>query len=148
MSRKNQDVITTSEEETIAWARQFSKSVRGGDIVLLSGDLGVGKSVFSRSMIRALCAAPALEVPSPTYTLVQTYEIQGGLIWHFDLYRLSDPSEIYETGWEDAISGGIVLVEWPERLGTLLPARRIDVKIEGILGNPNHRKISISHNGI
>ena len=85
-----------------------------------------------------------MEVPSPTYTLVQAYPSPVGEIWHFDLYRLSGPEEIYEIGWEEALGVHIMLVEWPERLGPLLPARRIDVRLEAVSGHPNHRKVSIT----
>jgi tRNA threonylcarbamoyladenosine biosynthesis protein TsaE len=140
--------ITGSEEETTAFAAGFTREIRTGDIVCLWGDLGAGKSVFCRSMIRALCGDADLEVPSPTFTLVQQYESAVGLIWHFDLYRLADPSEVYEIGWEEAMSGGIMLVEWPARLGALLPARRIDVRLEAVPDQPNQRKISINRHGV
>lgn len=118
---------TGSEEETVALAREIAPELRRADVVLLHGDLGAGKSVFARSLIRALCGDEDLVVPSPTFTLVQSYESDVGVIWHFDLYRLSAPEEIYEIGWEEAMSGGIVLVEWPERLGDLKPGKVIDI---------------------
>lgn len=134
---------TSSEEQTIAAAAAFSRGLTCGDVVALHGDLGAGKSVFCRAVIRALCGDEALEVPSPTFTLVQVYDYAGGEIWHFDLYRLSAPEEIYETGWEEALAGGIALVEWPERLGGLLPVRRIDVTLAEVTGHPEKRVIEI-----
>lgn len=147
MARFLQEIITGSEEETAVFAASFAANIKAGDVILLRGDLGAGKSVFARSVIRNLCGVPDLEVPSPTYTLVQQYDIAGGVLWHFDLYRLSDPSEVYETGWEEALNGGVIMVEWPERLGSLLPRQYQDVRIEGVTGHPNQRKISITRHG-
>jgi len=119
------------EGATQALAAALAVSLRPGDVVCLRGDLGAGKTAFARAAIRALTGDPDEEVPSPTFTLVQTYATPRGTVWHFDLYRLPGPEEVYELGWEDATVDGIVLVEWPDRLGWLLPARRIDVTIEG-----------------
>ncbi len=126
-SSMNKIVHTYSEADTIAYARAFASCLRGGDSVLLHGDLGMGKSVFSRAVIRALSGDDFLEVPSPTFTLVQTYDVPVGCVWHFDLYRLSDPDEVYELGWEEAITDGILLIEWPERLGGLTPRKHYEV---------------------
>jgi tRNA threonylcarbamoyl adenosine modification protein YjeE len=112
-----------SEEHTIQIAQDFSKTLNGGEIIALYGDLGMGKSVFARAIIRALCDDPDLLVPSPTFSLLQTYESDIAEIWHFDLYRLEQPDDVYELGWEEALSGGIILLEWPERIGNLLPGR-------------------------
>lgn len=120
---------TSSEEETIKVAAEFAATLKLRDIILLNGDLGMGKSVFSRAVIRAITHNPDLDVPSPTFTLAQTYDTPLGDIWHFDLYRLKDPEELYEIGWEDALSSGIVLVEWPERLAYLTPKKSITVTL-------------------
>ncbi|MDD3020872.1 MAG: tRNA (adenosine(37)-N6)-threonylcarbamoyltransferase complex ATPase subunit type 1 TsaE [Alphaproteobacteria bacterium] len=109
-------VFSASEDDTIRIATDFARNLTRGDVVLLDGDLGAGKSVFARAVIRSLVQDSELDVPSPTFTLVQTYDSKAGEIYHFDLYRLKDPEEIFELGWEEALSG-IVLVEWPERLG-------------------------------
>ena len=135
--------ISSSEEETTEFAQNFARTLKRGDIVLMHGDLGAGKSVFCRAVIRAICSQDALEVPSPTFTLVQTYDFQGGEIWHFDLYRLSDPSEIYELGWEEAMSSEIVLIEWPSRLGNLKPRTHIDITLTHVNGSENQRKIEV-----
>jgi tRNA threonylcarbamoyladenosine biosynthesis protein TsaE len=115
-----------NEEATEAFARQLAALARAGDIFALSGDLGSGKSVFARAFIRAR-TRPDEEVPSPTFTLVQTYEdtARGVAIHHYDLYRLKAPEEALELAIEDAFADGITLIEWPERLGPLLPARRL-----------------------
>lgn len=116
------------EEATQALARGLAARLRPGDVVALGGDLGAGKTAFARAAIRAL-AGEDEEVPSPTFTLVQVYDAPVAQIWHFDLYRLSDPSEVVELGWDEAREG-ICLVEWPERLGPMLPAERLDVGLE------------------
>ncbi|MGH1456054.1 MAG: tRNA (adenosine(37)-N6)-threonylcarbamoyltransferase complex ATPase subunit type 1 TsaE [Alphaproteobacteria bacterium] len=141
--RENVQITTQREAETIGFAQGVADSLCAGDVVLLRGDLGMGKSVFSRAVIRSLCEDDALEVPSPTFTLVQQYDALLADIWHFDLYRLSDQSEIYEIGWEEAMDGGISLIEWPERLGGLTPARCIEVSISPVSGAPDARKIEV-----
>lgn len=121
---------TNSEQETIMVAQEFAATLRPHDIVLLNGDLGLGKSVFSRGIIRALMNNKNIDVPSPTFTLVQTYDTPQGDLYHFDLYRLKTPEELYEIGWEDALHSGIILVEWPERLGFLKPKHYIQIDIK------------------
>ncbi len=101
-----------------------------GDLVALSGDLGAGKTSFARALIRAFLDDPDVEVPSPTFTLVQTYEGGRAPIAHFDLYRLSSEDELDEIGLDDALDTGIVLVEWPDRAGARLPAARLDLTFE------------------
>ncbi len=118
--------ISNSEKETINIAHKFASSLKKGDVICLYGNLGVGKSVFARALIRKLTNNPEEEVPSPTFTLVQTY---GDNIFHYDLYRIEDPEEIWELNWEEAISDSITLVEWPERLGYLLPNKHIRIDI-------------------
>lgn len=118
-----------SEDDTAKLARYLAGILLPGDAVFLDGDLGMGKSVFSRALIRAATDIPDMDVPSPTFTLVQIYETDPlknlGPIWHFDLYRIKTPDEIWELGWEDALQD-IILVEWPSRLGSgLAPANRL-----------------------
>lgn len=120
--------ISNNESQTAEIARNLAKTLQNRDIICLSGDLGAGKSVFCRAIIRYMCKNNNLEVPSPTFTLVQNYDAEIP-IYHFDLYRLEDPEEIYEIGWEEAQYNGISLIEWPQRLGTLLPSKRIDITI-------------------
>ncbi|MBF0562632.1 MAG: tRNA (adenosine(37)-N6)-threonylcarbamoyltransferase complex ATPase subunit type 1 TsaE [Alphaproteobacteria bacterium] len=112
---------------TAALGRALARVLEPGDVVALRGDLGSGKTALARAFIQAQLGADA-EVPSPTFTLVQTYDMPSGVaVWHFDLYRLDHPDDSLELGFEDALADGIVLVEWPERLGAYLPARRLEV---------------------
>ncbi|MFP4098738.1 MAG: tRNA (adenosine(37)-N6)-threonylcarbamoyltransferase complex ATPase subunit type 1 TsaE, partial [Alphaproteobacteria bacterium] len=92
-----------------------------------------------------LCGDKGMEVPSPTFTLLQTYDSKLGVLWHFDLYRLCDPDEIYEIGWEEALGrdDGVVLVEWPERLGDLMPGGAFEIYISGVEGAPESRVIEV-----
>ena len=95
-----------------------------GDTVLLSGDIGTGKTHLARAIIQAMAATrglPLIDVPSPTFTLVQTYAFTDIEVWHADLYRLSDPGELFELGLDDALEDAIVLIEWPDRLGLARP---------------------------
>src|SRR5712675_493209 len=100
-----------------------------GDVVGLQGELGSGKTTLARAILRAAASEPELIVPSPTFTLVEVYETRRGTYWHFDLYRLEAAEQVYELGWEEALAEGIVLIEWPQRLGSLLP-KHLGVTLE------------------
>jgi len=115
------------EAATAALAARVAALARPGDVIALAGELGAGKTTFARAFIAARGGAE--EVPSPTFTLVQVYELSGASVWHFDCYRLRDPEEAWELGIEDAFRDGISLIEWPERLGALLPARRLEITL-------------------
>ncbi len=129
------------EAATARLAQSLAARVRKGDVIALVGELGSGKTAFARAFINALPApgatAPASglaatpeEVPSPTFTLLQAYERTPAPVWHFDLYRLARPDEVYELGFEEALGEGIVLIEWPERLGPLLPTERLELRFD------------------
>ncbi|WP_151718956.1 tRNA (adenosine(37)-N6)-threonylcarbamoyltransferase complex ATPase subunit type 1 TsaE [Gemmobacter serpentinus] len=105
---------------TSALAARFAARLAPGDVLLLSGQIGAGKTHFARALIRARLGAD-IEVPSPSFTLVQTYEDASGDIWHADLYRLAHPDEVIELGLEAAFRDAICLIEWPDRLGSLAP---------------------------
>ena len=111
---------STSPEATAALARRIGDILRPGMVLLLEGGVGAGKTHFARSLIQSLLVEPE-DVPSPTFTLVQTYDGRSGEIWHADLYRLSAPDEVIELGLEEAFETAICLVEWPDRLGELAP---------------------------
>ncbi|WP_020699485.1 tRNA (adenosine(37)-N6)-threonylcarbamoyltransferase complex ATPase subunit type 1 TsaE [Reyranella massiliensis] len=103
--------------------------LRPRDVVALEGGLGAGKTTLARAILRAAAGDPELIVPSPTFTLVEIYETPGVSWWHFDLYRLEQPEQVFELGWEEARAEGVALVEWPERLGPLLPRDRLTVRL-------------------
>jgi tRNA threonylcarbamoyladenosine biosynthesis protein TsaE len=114
---------------TEALAARLAALARPGDALLLEGPLGAGKSALARAFLRAATGDAALEVPSPTFTLVQSYDLPGGAgAHHFDLYRLTGPDGLLELGWDEA-RAGIVLVEWPERLGRLAPPGALRVEL-------------------
>lgn len=136
--------ISNSPQDTKSFAVQCADNARNGDVITLEGPMGAGKSEFARAFIQHL-VGEEIDVPSPTFTLVQTYEIPKGTIWHFDLYRLEDEDEIYEIGWEEALSDGILLIEWPERLGSLLPKKRTEIKITP--KRETKRQITINNKG-
>lgn len=107
-----------TEADTLRFGAELGAQLKAGDVVYLAGDLGAGKSTLARGLIRSL-TSPDQEVPSPTFTLVQTYEGRDFDIAHFDLYRLETPEDIYETGLFDMTEDHLCLIEWPERLGHL-----------------------------
>ena len=107
----------------------LASRLRPRDVVALQGGLGVGKTTLARAILRAASGDPALIVPSPTFTLVEIYDTPMGVFWHFDLYRLEEPEQVFELGWEEARADGMALVEWAERLGTLLPRERLTVTL-------------------
>ena len=107
-------VELANPEATARFAEDVSLAIRQGDCLCLSGDLGAGKSTFARALIRAIADDPELEAPSPTFTLVQAYQLRLP-VSHMDLYRLGSPEELDELGLDDALSEGAALVEWPEK---------------------------------
>ncbi|MGZ9809160.1 tRNA (adenosine(37)-N6)-threonylcarbamoyltransferase complex ATPase subunit type 1 TsaE [Pseudoroseicyclus sp. H15] len=136
------------EAETAAFARKLAPLLRPGDCLALSGEIGAGKSVFARALIRAALGDEAAEVPSPSYTLVQAYEAPVAEIWHADLYRLSSPEEADELGlWPALEAGAICLIEWPERLEGGLPESALRLHLQAgvaahrleLSGPPNWR---------
>lgn len=138
------DYIVATEQAMVEAAQNLAPELHDKDILLLYGPLGAGKTVFARSLIRALTGNPHMEVPSPTFTLVQSYDSAKGPLWHYDLYRIEDPEDIYALGWEDSLAEGITIVEWPERLGPLKPPSALDIHISTMDNKPTHRKIRIN----
>ena len=120
---KSLERLLKDEAATIEFGEDLALALKGGECVALSGDLGAGKSTLARAFIRAIADDETLEVPSPTFTLVQSYDLRIPVA-HFDLYRLADASELDELGFDEALAHGICLVEWPE-------------KAEGRLGAPD-----------
>ena len=115
------------EPATAALAAHIAALAQAGDVIALKGELGAGKTSFARAFIRARGGVEA--VPSPTFTLVQVYELGDVPIWHIDGYRLRHPEEAWELDIEDAFVDGVSLIEWPERLGPLVPARRLEITL-------------------
>lgn len=131
--------ISHDEKNTAELGQKLAKIAHKGDCFALFGTLGMGKSVLSRAFIQALTAAK--EVPSPTFTLVQSYEAPEFEIYHYDLYRLKSPEEIFELGMEEALYEGVCLIEWPEKMGGYLPRRMFRVEFSS---TDEGRKITIS----
>jgi len=118
-------IALADEAATARFAARIAALARPGDVIALWGDLGAGKTTFARGFLRAL--GHAGEVPSPTFTLVQSYPLARATVCHIDLYRLGAPEEAWELGLEDAFAEAISLIEWPDRLGALLPEDRLDI---------------------
>jgi tRNA threonylcarbamoyladenosine biosynthesis protein TsaE len=117
------------ENDTVRFAAHIADILKSGDTLLLSGEIGAGKSAFSRALIRAKAGAE-IEVPSPTFTLVQTYELDTVEIWHCDLYRLTHADEVFELGLDEAFENAICLIEWPNRLGDTAPQNALTLHFE------------------
>lgn len=134
---------------TVALAEALADRLSPGDVVGLVGGLGAGKSAFARAAIARLLAADGRreEIPSPTWTLAQTYQTRRGEIWHADLYRLGDAGEIAELGLEEAFAGAICFVEWADRLGPLAPPRRLEVRLDFAPGAEESRVASLRATG-
>ena len=118
-----------NEQATSGFGAALASVLRSGDVIGLAGALGAGKTTLARGVIDVFAGAE--EVPSPTYMLVETYEGEGATLWHFDLYRLEKPADVWELGLEEALADGICLIEWPERIAGLLPgdALQLDLAI-------------------
>ena len=113
---------------TASLASALARLVVKGDVILLEGDLGVGKTAFAKHFINTLLDEPE-EVPSPTFTLVQTFQTPDFSIWHFDLYRLQHEEEVYELGIEDAFAEGVSLIEWPGLAEAMLPENILTITL-------------------
>lgn len=133
-------ITLDGEKATTALAEAIAARARAGDVLLLNGPLGAGKSTFARAFIRARAGDPSLEVPSPSFTLVQGYELDPP-VTHFDLWRLGGPEDVTELGFDAALAG-IVLVEWPERLGPLTPRGALAIDLEWGDGSQRTARIS------
>lgn len=121
-----------TEQQTKKIAKKLAVLLQAGDVVFLIGTLGAGKTTFARYLIQSL-GDDDQNVPSPTFTLVQSYDLEPTPLDHYDLYRLEGDNledDIIELGWDDSLNNGITLVEWPNRLGDLTPKDRLEVSID------------------
>ena len=131
---------------TAALAARLAGQLRAGDVIALHGAIGAGKTTFARGLIAALGGGD--EVPSPTFTLVQIYEVAPAPVWHFDLYRLGAAEEVLELGLDEALGQAIAVIEWPERLGPYLPADRLDVMLDFVDGAAEVRAVRLIGVGV
>lgn len=137
---KDFEFVSNNEADTEALAEKIADIAKIRDIFALYGTLGMGKSVFSRAFIKRLTKAD--DVPSPTFTLLQVYEAKNFDIYHYDMYRIKSPEEVFELGIEDAFYQGVSLIEWPEKMEKYLPANTIKIQI--LPYGENQRRILIS----
>lgn len=129
MLNEQRELLLNSPDDTAAFAMRLASAIAPGDTILMTGDIGAGKTHFSRHLIQN-CLGYLEDVPSPTFTLVQTYDGPTCEIWHSDLYRLSSPEEVIELGLIDAFETAICLVEWPDRLQELAPKNALHMSLQ------------------
>ena len=141
-------VTLANEQATERFVADIATALEPGDLVTLSGDLGAGKTTFARAMIRHLAGDPQIQVPSPTFTLMQLYELPRFPVVHADLYRLDAPGELQELGFDDLPEGAVVMMEWPDRAAGFLPPDRLDIAftLAPQLG-PEHRNVRVTGHG-
>ena len=135
------EYISKSEEDTINFASQYASKLQLGNIIILSGDLGAGKTKFTQGILKYFNLEN--EISSPTFTIVNEYTDSTIPIYHFDVYRLADIEEFYAIGGEEYFSKGICIIEWGELLENILPADYIKITINKDLENENYRKIIV-----
>ena len=144
MAENTLNIELESSDKTAGFAVKLASKLSAGDTVLLSGDVGAGKSFFARAMITSLLTQPE-DIPSPTFTLVQTYDTEIGALWHADLYRLSSDFEVEELGLLDAMSDAVCVIEWPDRLGEYMPKNALNINLSaGKTDEARHMSISWS----
>lgn len=125
-----QAVLALADESATArFARRLAAVARPGDVLALSGSLGAGKTALARAFIRVRAGDDSLAVPSPTFTLVQVYDLASGPVWHVDAYRLAGPEEALELGLDEAFAAAVTLIEWPERIAPLVPAAALALRL-------------------
>jgi tRNA threonylcarbamoyladenosine biosynthesis protein TsaE len=120
---------TYSEQETFELARKLGLRLKGNEVILLQGELGAGKTVFARGLAVGLGIEDVTEVCSPSFTLVNVYQTRVTM-YHMDLYRLGNKSDVYDLGWEDFLDQGVIVVEWAERMEYTAPAIKVTIRVE------------------
>ena len=133
------EFILNDVNEMRPWAAEFASGLTAPMVVALHGDLGMGKSEIARTVIQTLRGAETV-VPSPTFTLVQTYDADDFELYHYDMYRLKTPDEAFELGIEDSFYDGVNLIEWPEKIEYLLPKKSWKIYIN-VVDNIRHFKV-------
>ncbi|MFT7595176.1 MAG: tRNA threonylcarbamoyladenosine biosynthesis protein TsaE [Paracoccaceae bacterium] len=128
MTQSPFSIQLTSPDQTARLAARVGAQLVPGDCILLNGPVGAGKTHFARHLIQSLMTPPE-DVPSPTFTLVQTYDTRVGEVWHADLYRITSPHDLEELGLVDAFDQAICLIEWPENLGILAPKQALNLTL-------------------
>lgn len=131
-----------TEAKTVELGRALANIAKKGDIFLLDGTLGMGKTVLARAFIEM--ATGATEVPSPTFTLLQCYPTKECEVYHYDLYRIKNAMEIFELGIEEAMYGGISLIEWPEKMENFRPREAFNIKIMPNIDDDKARVVEVS----
>jgi tRNA threonylcarbamoyl adenosine modification protein YjeE len=126
---ESDEIPLGDEAATLALGARLAVGLETGDFLALTGALGAGKTTLARGLIRAWTEDDDVEAPSPTFTLAQIYDGPKGPLWHMDLYRLRSPEEALEIGLEEALGAALCVVEWPERLGSLIPASRTELAL-------------------
>lgn len=146
MANRRASFTFASEDDTRRFAAALGAHLRPGDVILLDGNIGAGKTFFARALIRSLQTEPE-DVPSPTFTLIQTYDTSAGEIWHSDLYRIQTVGEIEELGLIDAFQTHICMIEWPDRLGSLTPTDALTVALRADDTDRDCRHATLSWKG-
>lgn len=135
------EIITKSEQETMEFAKHIASNAKVGDVIVLSGELGAGKTKFTEGFLSYFNLQN--EISSPTFTIVNEYKKDDINIYHFDVYRLSDVSEFYAIGGEEYFSKGICIIEWGEIIKEALPKNYIEIEISKDINNENYRIIKM-----
>ena len=139
----NTEITMRSPDQTATLAEQIGRHLGPGDCLLLVGPVGAGKTHFARHLIQSQMREPE-DVPSPTFTLIQTYDTDIGEVWHADLYRLGSLEEVEELGLQDALDNAICLIEWPEILGPLTPDSALTLEFQTDLTDENTRRVTLN----
>ena len=135
-------ITLKSPEETSVLAARMGQMLRCGDVLLLDGPIGSGKTHFARALIQSVMTDPE-DIPSPTFTLVQVYDTSIGEVWHSDLYRLTAVEEVEELGLTEAFETGICLIEWPEKLGTARPESALTLEFRADCKDEGTRRLNL-----
>lgn len=133
--------ISKSEQDTKNFAKDFAKELKKGDVIVLSGELGCGKTKFTEGILSYFGLEK--EISSPTFTIVNEYHKDDISIFHFDVYRLEDADEFYAIGGQDYFENGICIIEWGEKIEEILPKNYIKIKFSKLEENENYRKLEI-----